>query len=160
VKKLDSLFRLYLNTYKPEGKVYIFLDEVQTIAQWEKFVTSYVNTIVKYFKSTGKRVNFDTVSDYTSYLLQSMVLHSSERYHIKTRQILKGERKLYLNDMSFRNFLYGERYFNPAACLENYVFLKLLNKGYQVFTGAFRDGEIDFIALKANERIYFQVSYS
>jgi predicted AAA+ superfamily ATPase len=40
-KDLDSLFRLYLSTLRPEGKVYIFIDEIQNIDGWEKFVNSY-----------------------------------------------------------------------------------------------------------------------
>ena len=40
-KDLDELFHLYLNEVKPQGKVYIFLDEVQNIEKWETFVNSY-----------------------------------------------------------------------------------------------------------------------
>ncbi len=38
---LDSLFRAYLSQISREGRVYVFLDEVQGIAGWEKFVNSY-----------------------------------------------------------------------------------------------------------------------
>jgi predicted AAA+ superfamily ATPase len=40
-KDLDDLFHLYLSTIKPEGKVYIFIDEIQNIDGWENFVNSY-----------------------------------------------------------------------------------------------------------------------
>lgn len=40
-KDLNELFNLYLENIKPEGKVYIFLDEVQNIENWERFVNSY-----------------------------------------------------------------------------------------------------------------------
>jgi len=38
---LDQLIHLYLKRLSVEGKVYLLLDEVQEIADWEKLVTSY-----------------------------------------------------------------------------------------------------------------------
>ena len=40
-KDLDELIKSYKKELKPEGKVYIFIDEVQIIEQWEKVVNSY-----------------------------------------------------------------------------------------------------------------------
>ncbi|MFA7140769.1 MAG: ATP-binding protein [Proteiniphilum sp.] len=40
-KDLDGLIKSYKKELKPEGKVYIFIDEVQIIEQWEKVVNSY-----------------------------------------------------------------------------------------------------------------------
>lgn len=37
---LNDLFKLYLKELKPQGKVYIFLDEIQNISGWEHFVNS------------------------------------------------------------------------------------------------------------------------
>lgn len=38
--QLNELFKLYLKELKPQGKVYLFLDEVQNIEGWERFVNS------------------------------------------------------------------------------------------------------------------------
>ncbi|HMM18725.1 MAG TPA: ATP-binding protein [Petrimonas sp.] len=40
-KDLDELIKSYKKELKPKGKVYIFIDEVQIIEQWEKVVNSY-----------------------------------------------------------------------------------------------------------------------
>lgn len=40
-KELNELFRSYEKEIAPEGKRYIFIDEVQNIKGWEKFVNSY-----------------------------------------------------------------------------------------------------------------------
>lgn len=40
-KDLDELIKSYQKELKPKGKVYIFIDEVQIIEQWEKVVNSY-----------------------------------------------------------------------------------------------------------------------
>jgi uncharacterized protein len=43
---LEELFQHYQTIVKPYGKVWIFLDEVQNIADWEKFVNSYAQDFI------------------------------------------------------------------------------------------------------------------
>jgi predicted AAA+ superfamily ATPase len=38
---LEELIKLYQLNLKPKGKIYLFLDEIQNIAQWERLVNSY-----------------------------------------------------------------------------------------------------------------------
>jgi predicted AAA+ superfamily ATPase len=38
---LDALFKLYMKEVKPKGKIYLFIDEIQNIKDWERFVNSY-----------------------------------------------------------------------------------------------------------------------
>ncbi len=40
-KDLDQLIRHYKAKLKPKGKVYLFIDEIQNIRQWERLVNSY-----------------------------------------------------------------------------------------------------------------------
>ena len=46
-----------------------------------------------------------------------------------------------------------------GAYLENIVYNELLTRGYNVNIGNLEQGEIDFIATKGKEKIYFQVAY-
>lgn len=40
-KDLEQLVALYKSKLKPKGKVYLFIDEIQNITEWERFVNSY-----------------------------------------------------------------------------------------------------------------------
>jgi hypothetical protein len=46
-----------------------------------------------------------------------------------------------------------------GAYLENIVYNELLSRGYDVKVGTIENGEIDFIATRYNEKLYFQVAY-
>ncbi|MBW6492322.1 MAG: ATP-binding protein [Lentimicrobium sp.] len=39
--ELENLVKYYRTILKPEGKIYLFIDEIQNIAEWERFVNSY-----------------------------------------------------------------------------------------------------------------------
>ena len=50
--------------------------------------------------------------------------------------------------------------FNPksiAAMMENAVYFELRRRGFEVYIGKNETREIDFVALRQNERIYVQV---
>ncbi|MBU4338845.1 ATP-binding protein [Patescibacteria group bacterium] len=37
-KLIQEAFDVYLETYKPKGEIYVFLDEIQEVSKWEKWV--------------------------------------------------------------------------------------------------------------------------
>lgn len=46
-KDLESIYRLYRDTIKPIGRVYLFVDEIQYIEGWERFVNSHSQDFVE-----------------------------------------------------------------------------------------------------------------
>ena len=71
------------------------------------------------------------------------------------------QEKYYLVDLGLLNVLVGrERTSNRGHILENVVYLELLRRGYKIWTGMFRDAEIDFVVKNRNGDIeYYQVSW-
>jgi len=60
---------------------------------------------------------------------------------------------------SIQNALFGYNDENISGLLENIVFLKLKQDGYDVYIGKLNDLEVDFIAEKQGKRTYIQVTY-
>lgn len=46
-KELESLYRIYREKLNPQGKVYLFFDEIQNVEGWEKFVNSHSQDFVE-----------------------------------------------------------------------------------------------------------------
>ena len=60
--------------------------------------------------------------------------------------------------MALRYSVLGYNADSVASSLENIVYLELCRRGYTVNVGKSRDGEIDFVAVRQNEKVYVQVT--
>jgi len=117
------------------------------------------NSIARYFKSQRLKVSVDTVLSYLDYFQEALLTHKASRYDIKGRRLLELHEKYYLGDIGLRHARLGYREGDISQVLENVVYLELLARGYSVNVGKFGDKEIDFIAVKDNEKMYIQVAY-
>lgn len=281
-KELQEIFNLYLQKLKPEGRVYIFIDEIQNIEGWEKFVNSYsqdyrneyeifitgsnskmlsselatllsgryvkfevfpfsfseycgitnqeeikssylnymkkggipelfnlegeevernyvstlkdtillrdimqrnnikdvklledlfiylvnntsnlfsVNNIVNYYKSKGKKVSYDTIALYLSYIQDTFLIHKTDRYNLKEKDILSGVCKYYVNDLAFEHYLFRGIHHGIGYNLENLQYLDLRRSGYEVYVGSLKNREVDFVAIRQDRVIYVQSAY-
>ena len=118
-----------------------------------------IPNVVSYFKSLGRKTSYDTISAYIGYLEDSFLVHKSERYNIRGKDIISGNCKYYINDLSYKNYLYTGFGYGIGYKLENLVYLNLKRSGFKVYTGVFRDKEVDFVALKEDRILYVQVTY-
>lgn len=118
-----------------------------------------IGSIVKKLSTEGYKTNVETIGNYLDYCENAYYLHSCARYDLRGKQILMGEKKYYLNEISFKKLIHSgyEPYIHRL--LENAVYLSLLRKGYRVTVGRFHDKEVDFVAEKNNEKLYVQVAY-
>jgi len=117
-----------------------------------------VTNLVNYFSSKNRKVNYETIAHYIHYLETAFLVHRSERYNIKGKETLSGTCKFYINDLSFKNFLYSGYGYGLGYLLENAVYLQLRAGGFQIYNGALRNGEIDFVTAKGDRTVYFQVA--
>ena len=101
-----------------------------------------------------------TVQAYVSALLESYIFYEVKRFDIKGKEFLRTLGKYYVVDIGLRNYLLGFRDRDSGHVLENIVYFELLRRGYDVAIGKIDNAEIDFIASKADEKIYIQVTES
>ena len=115
------------------------------------------NAIVKFLKSEGRFLSVEAVYNYPNWLEKAFVIYRGQRYDLQGKSVLKTQEKFYLADSSLQFCIIG---FNPksiAAMLENIVYFELRRKGYDVYIGKNETREIDFVAVRRDERIYVQV---
>ena len=122
--------------------------------------TFSANSITKFLKNEGRSLSVDTVYNYLTWLEKAFVIYRCQRYDLQGKSILKTQEKFYLADSSLKYCIIG---FNPqsvASMLENIVYFELLRRGYDVYIGKNGTKEIDFAAVKRDDRIYVQVCRS
>lgn len=117
-------------------------------------------SLAQYLTSNGSAAtNHNTINNYLDYLCNSFAFYKVKRYDIKGKRYLSSQDKYYLADLSFRRAVLGNKNLDYGRTYENIVAIELLRRGYEVYTGnAFGNTEVDFVALRRNEKIYFQVS--
>jgi predicted AAA+ superfamily ATPase len=121
------------------------------------------NKISAFITSESKGVNTvksTTIDNYLTMLENAFILYKALRYDIKGKENLKSLAKYYVVDTGIRNLLLGYTDTDYGHILENIVYLELLRRGYQVFIGKWYEAEVDFVAIKQEERKYYQVTYS
>ena len=118
-----------------------------------------IANIVNFFKSNKRNTTYETVSNYIGFITDTFLAHKVDRYNIKGKETVSGNAKYYINDLSFRNYLYPGFGYGAGYKLENLVFLELRRAGYQVYVGTLGDKEVDFVASKGDRLIYVQCAY-
>ena len=137
----------------------LLTDVFKYVANNVSTLTSITN-LVNYFSSKKRKTTYDTIANYLNYISQTFIIHKCERYDLRGKEVIGGNAKYYLNDLSFKNYIYESTNHGYGHLLENLVYLTLSSQGFNVYVGHLRDKEVDFVAHKNNTTIYIQVAFS
>ena len=124
--------------------------------------TSIGNTLVSEgLLEDGKRKTkpaVQTILAYIKALTDAYFFYEIKRFDIKGKEYLRTLGKYYIVDIGLRNYLLGFREGDSGHILENIIFFELMRRGYDVAIGKIDNQEVDFIATKADEKKYIQVT--
>ena len=118
------------------------------------------NAIAEFMKKNGTNISNETVDSYLNMLENAYFIYRVPRYELKGKQLLKTQGKYYFVDNGLKNIIAGISSYDTGSSYENLIYIELLRRGYEVYVGQYNDIEIDFIAIKPNERVYYQVARS
>jgi len=100
----------------------------------------------------------NTIAAYVEALLETYMFYEIKRFDVKGKEELRTLGKYYIADIGLRNYLLGYRDIDMGHMIENIVYFELRRRGFDVAVGKVGDKEIDFIATKDTEKIYYQVT--
>ena len=121
--------------------------------------TFSADSLSNYLLADNLEVSKVTIYNYLEYMCKALLIHKCDRYDIRGKKILNGKYKYYLADLGLGQVINSEKKKQMGAYLENIVYNELLSRGYEVKVGTLTNGEIDFIATRYEEKIYFQIAY-
>lgn len=114
--------------------------------------------ILKYLKSQHISISINAVLNYLDHLNTAMLISKVRRSDIQGKKVFEVGEKYYFNDIGIRNAISGFSPFDLGKIIENVVYLHLKTKGYSLLVGKQDEREVDFIAERNGEKLYFQVA--
>lgn len=111
----------------------------------------------RYFRT---RKSKRTKTNHRSYSFEknsnvSGFFYEIKRFDIKVKEFLRTLGKYYIVAIGLRNYLLGFIDRDNGHAIENVVYFELLRIGYDVSIGKIDNTEVDFIATKADKKVYF-----
>ena len=122
-------------------------------------LTSYRN-IANKLNEINTNTNDKTIASYIKYLCDAFAFYKIRRYDIQGKKYLSTIDKYYIVDHTFKYARLGTKNIDYGRTYENIVAIELLRRGYEVYVGTLYNKEVDFVAMKRNEKIYIQVADS
>ena len=123
--------------------------------------TTNIRSLHTILVKSGFVISEATVDKYVNTLVDAKILYECNRFDMKSKRSIRGDRKYYLSDLSFYFSMNTDNQLNYGPSLENIVYIYSKSKGYSVSIGRIGKLECDFILRDSELNYsYVQVSYT
>lgn len=123
--------------------------------------TTSINSICDELKRNGLSIGKATVSKYINALIDAKILYACDRFDMKPKKILSGEKKYYLADLGFYYAENTDNRVNYGPTLENMLYVYACSQDCAVSVGRIGKLECDFIIRNREmDYSYVQVAYT
>lgn len=123
--------------------------------------TISIKSLQEALAKNGIEIKRATLARYIGALTQSKILYQCDRFDMKSKRALSGEKKYYLADISFYFATNTDNRINYGPALENMVYIYARSLDYAVSVGRIGKLECDFIFRDNNLNYsYVQVAYT
>lgn len=109
--------------------------------------------------SGGTKVSVGKVYEFLDYIADAFIVTFADRYDISGRGVLKYEKKAYACDLGLFHVRKNRTRDEFSHIVETVVHNELIARGFAVYVGKTRKGEIDFVVTRGERRCYIQVAY-
>jgi Predicted ATPase (AAA+ superfamily) len=117
-------------------------------------------SISNYMKKQKSAVSIELVLKYLKYLCDAYIVTRVPRFDIRGKKLLQSNDKFYFEDTGIRNScVETKRDGDIEKVIENIIYHQLVHDGFKVNVGQLLAGEVDFVCVKDQRRIYIQASY-
>lgn len=170
-EKKHYLIKLFDETYirdiverKHIDRIDILSDVLNYLSSQTSSLTNIKNIVDALCSKRNEKINYEMVSNYVTYLMDSFLLKEVKRFDIKGKSYFDYPSKFYYEDVGLRNARLNFRQLDTGHLMENVIYNELIRRGYLVDVGAvpFRDKgdkdyfEVDFVVNKLDQKIYIQ----
>lgn len=140
-------------------KIILFLaDNIGNNTSLNSISNTLVSEKMLVDRSKQGKPAIQTIAAYAGALLEAYMFYEIKRFDVKGKTALKTLGKYYIVDIGLRNYLLGYRDVDMGHMLENIVYFELLRRGFDVSVGKIDEKEIDFIAMRDDVKVYYQVT--
>lgn len=148
----DVIERMNIKDINSFNKILQYILEIEG----KEFSSSNVLT---YLKNEHKEISTETLYNYIEALCSTFMINRVYRYDVHGKETLKTLNKFYASDLGIKKIKTNNKEVNYSISLENIVYNELITRGYEVYIGKTKKGEVDFVATKDKEFKYIQVCF-
>lgn len=123
--------------------------------------TTSINNICENLNNSGLNIGKATISRYIKALVDAKILYECDRFDMKSKRSLSGEKKYYLSDLGFFFASNTDNRINYGPTLENMLYIYACAHDCSVSIGKIGKLECDFIIRNREmDYSYVQVAYT